>query len=70
VRKVGREICIAWHGMRVAESYIHMGEIQTAMPFLEEILAIDRRAKYTTHVSVPLKGIGVCYLLLENGRRN
>jgi tetratricopeptide (TPR) repeat protein len=64
VRKVGNVIGIAWLGMRVAESYMHMGEIQMAMPLLEEILAIDKRAKYTTHVSVPLTGIGVCYLLL------
>jgi tetratricopeptide (TPR) repeat protein/tRNA A-37 threonylcarbamoyl transferase component Bud32 len=64
VRRVGSLYGLAWLDVLLAASYASMGEIQKAMSMFEEILALDKRTKYTAHVSAPMTGIGTCYQLL------
>jgi tetratricopeptide (TPR) repeat protein len=60
-KRVGSLYGLAWLDVLLAASYAYMGEIQKAMSMFEEILALDKRTKYTAHVSVPMTGIGMCY---------
>ena len=64
VRKVGNLYGMGWINVALASGYAYMGEIQKAMSMFEEILALFKRTKYTTHFSAPAIGIGMCYQFL------
>ena len=63
-KKVGALYGIAWIETWLAGCYAYMGELQKAIPIFEDSLALDKRIKYTSHVSYALWTLGTCYFWL------
>jgi len=63
-KKVGSLHGLAWIDSQMAMGYAFMGETQKAASLFEEILALDKRIKYTAHISYAMWGLGECYYWL------
>ena len=64
-KKVGALGYIAWIGSVLAVMYyMGMGKIQKAISMLEDILSLDKRTRFTAHISYVMWGLGTCYYWL------
>jgi tetratricopeptide (TPR) repeat protein len=63
-RKSGALYSLVWIDMMLAGSYAFMGDMQKALSMIEEILALDKRTKNTSHLSYAMWALGLCYYLL------
>jgi len=63
-KKTGEVTRIAWNEWILARYYEGMGEVRKAISIFDDVLALDKRAKNTTHIAYPLHGLGACYLWL------
>jgi tetratricopeptide (TPR) repeat protein len=57
-RKSGALYSVVWIDMMLGASYAFMGEMQKALSMAEDILALDKRTKNTSHVSYAIWAMG------------
>ena len=62
-KKVGDPSWMSWIGTNLARNYIDMGDINKAVPMLEESVALDKKADYITHLPFPLDYLGFAHQL-------
>lgn len=63
-RKAGAFYSLVWIDMQLAGSYARRGEAQKALSIMEDIVALDKRIKNTSHLSYAMHGLGLVYLWL------
>jgi len=63
-KKVGDPSWMSWIGTNLAGTYIDMGDINKAVPILEESIALDKKASYVTHLPFSLSFLGYVHQLL------
>jgi tetratricopeptide (TPR) repeat protein len=63
-KKVGDPSWISWIGTNLAYCYTEMGDVNKAVPVLEETVALDKKAGYITHLPFSLDALGWAHLLL------
>jgi len=63
-RKLGNPYGLVWIDTMLASSYALMGDTQTALSMLEDVVALDKRTKNTSHLSYAIGILGVAYCWL------
>ena len=63
-KKVGDISWMAWIGANLAWTNIHRGDVSKAVLFMEELVALDRKAGNVTHLSMSLGILGLAYQVL------
>jgi tetratricopeptide (TPR) repeat protein/tRNA A-37 threonylcarbamoyl transferase component Bud32 len=63
-KKLGNPYGVVWIDTMLASSYALMGDTQTAFSMLEEIVALDKRTKNTSHLSYAIGILGIAYCWL------
>jgi tetratricopeptide (TPR) repeat protein len=52
------------NGYLLATTYVFMGEMQNAVALFEEVLALDKKTKNSTHIALIMSSLGQCYHIL------
>jgi tetratricopeptide (TPR) repeat protein len=63
-KKVGDISHQSWTGLVLAWSYVGMGNMNKAVLFAEESVALDRKAGNVNHLSIALSVLGIVYQIL------
>ncbi|MGA2769071.1 MAG: tetratricopeptide repeat protein [Candidatus Bathyarchaeia archaeon] len=63
-KKVGDPSWMSWIGTNLAGNYVDMGDVNKAVPMLEESVALDKKAGYITHLPFSLDLLGFAHMLL------
>jgi tetratricopeptide (TPR) repeat protein len=63
-KKVGHITYQSWIGLILAWTYIGIGDMNKALLFAEESVALDRKAGNMTHLSMSMDALGLVYQIL------
>jgi len=63
-KKVGHISLQSWIGLLLSWTYLNMGNVNKAMSFAEESVALDRKAGNVIHLCMSMDGLGSIYQIL------
>jgi len=63
-KKVGHVRWMSWMGTAVAANYLGVGDMNKALLFAEQSVALDKKTRNLSNLSLSLAGLGYIYLIL------